>query len=108
MKIVKDRNSTVPAIRDFDVADGPILGDRRQFRVERMHVTYIWSQREHRWGVQSVVLAGSVIRKDGTDGAAQGSMTLYGSEGERYAEFRRIAKNLAPVGDPALPGVLDA
>lgn len=109
MKITEVNTTGVTAGRRIIVADGPILRERRPFRVERVHVTYLWSQKEHRWGVQHIDLSGPMIRKDGSDGLNDGRMTLWSnSTGEPYDEFRRIAANLAPTGDPALPGVLDA
>lgn len=108
MKIEKINDNGVSANRLIEFSDGPVVGDRRPFRVDRMSVTYSWSPAMRGWKVMHIDLRGPVRKKDGTDGVAQGSMILWSHESERYGEFRRIAKNLAPVGDPALPGVLDA
>lgn len=108
MKIEKINDNGVTANRLIEFSDGPVVGERRPFRVDRMSVTYAWSSAVRGWKVLHIDLRGPVQKKDGTDGVAQGTMTLWSHEGERYTEFRRIAKNLAPVGDPALPGVLDA
>lgn len=109
MKIEAVKTRSVTAARIVEVSDGPILGERRRFRVERVHVTYLWSAKEHRWNVQHIELSGPVVKKDGTNGLTTGTKRVWLADaGEPYTEFRRIAANLAPTGDPALPGVLDA
>lgn len=109
MKIVEVSTPSITANRLIEFSDGPVVGERRPFRVDRMSVTYAWSPAVRGWKVLHIDLRGPVQKKDGTDGVAQGSTTLWSyTQSQRYDEFRRIAKNLAPVGDPALPGVLDA
>lgn len=109
MKIIEVNTPRVTADRIAVIAEGPILRGSRRFRVRRVHVAYLWSAKEHRWGVQHIDLSGPVVKKDGTDGLVDGRKTLWSmSTGDSYDEFRRIARNLAPLGDPQLPGVLDA
>jgi hypothetical protein len=109
VKIEAVKTLMVSAHRRVEVSDGPLVGDRRKFRVERISVAYLWSPEGHRWGVQHIEVSGPVQKKDGTDSVLSATAVVWlRNVDEPWSDFRRIAANLAPLGDPQLPGVLDA
>lgn len=110
MKVEKIALETANATRNAVIADGPILGARRKFRVNRLRVNYTWRKDGRTWAVTNVTIEGPLIKKDGTEGnvTVQGGIYNFTESTDDVETLRRIARNLAPVGDPVFPGVLDA